>query len=579
MANVLFKRGTQSNLDTLRTNKAATDGTFYMTSDSHRLYVGISSGDAVPVNEGITVVNNIGQLPDVSTYEQKRQHTGQFYYIDGTDKDKNILCVFNGQKWVQINSNSNTYVSGVAYTVEVNDNVAAVKYTVTNSDGSAPSDSFSIAGGNGILVSKSDKKVTITGDTYELGGAVSDDGKTATVSLTSENTDNDTSVKLVSKNANLTMRKSAADTIELTVKDTVLDSVSSGNGTDADDTSTNKEGIYVTVSDSSGKSGTARINPRFRVGSDNSGYEYVKIVNGDVALPVYSKNEIDAKMRTLDAMRYRGTLGSGCTYTSLTAIQNQLELGDTFLIGAAGGYECVINNKTYKGKKGDMFIVNGDEIPNTGHIDPSTLTVDIIPSGDDAAQDTTYTVVPNANGFTIAGSTGANAGSVKYTGDNNITISVAADAGDSKQANVSITHKQYTTLTSTPGTGDVYGHTYNASTDLSIQSSTGTIEIPVVDTIIRDGAGHVKGVKVKKYRLTDTNGHMSQADTKVSGSHNDAKTVATVVQTIGFSTSKGGVSSANATFAVSSSSLQVSAQNSEDKTTTNISLDMVWGSF
>ena len=113
MSNVLFKRGLQSNLDTLRANKTASDGTFYLTSDSHRLYVGISSGDAVPVNEGITIVNNLGQLPEVSTYEQKRQHTGQFYYIDGIDKDKNILCVFNGQKWVQINPNTNTEITGV----------------------------------------------------------------------------------------------------------------------------------------------------------------------------------------------------------------------------------------------------------------------------------------------------------------------------------------------------------------------------------------------------------------------------------------------------------------------------------
>ena len=40
MANVLFKQGTQTALDKLRTDKGATNGTFYLTSDSRRLYIG-----------------------------------------------------------------------------------------------------------------------------------------------------------------------------------------------------------------------------------------------------------------------------------------------------------------------------------------------------------------------------------------------------------------------------------------------------------------------------------------------------------------------------------------------------------
>ena len=291
MANVLFKRGLQSNLDTLRANKTASDGTFYLTSDSHRLYVGISSGDAVPVNEGITIVNNLGQLPEVSTYEQKRQHTGQFYYIDGIDKDKNILCVFNGQKWVQINPNTNTEITGVEYQVSVADNTASISYVITQTGGTTSQDTFKIKGDNGIEVTNSGKEVTITGDTYELGVGYNSDTQEATVSLTSEKTDNDSSFKIKSKNGNLSMRKIAGasgdpDTLEFTVKDTILDTVKSGNGTSASDTSTNKEGLYVTVSDSSGNEGTAHINPSFQVGGEQAYYESVKIVNGTVALPV-----------------------------------------------------------------------------------------------------------------------------------------------------------------------------------------------------------------------------------------------------------------------------------------------------
>ena len=86
MANVLFKRGSQSALDAIRTAKTAVEGAFYLTEDSHRLYVGTVDKDAVPVNEGITTVTTIQDLPDPSgmTSQEKALMAGQFYYISGT---------------------------------------------------------------------------------------------------------------------------------------------------------------------------------------------------------------------------------------------------------------------------------------------------------------------------------------------------------------------------------------------------------------------------------------------------------------------------------------------------------------
>jgi hypothetical protein len=587
MANVLFKRGLQSNLDALRTSKTATDGTFYMTSDSHRLYVGIANGDAVPVNEGITIVNNLGQLPEVSTNEQKRQHTGQFYYVDGSDKDKNILCVFNGQKWVQINPNTNTAISNVKYDVTVTDNTASIKYTITEIDkvtgtgGASYDDTFTIKGANGLEVTSSGKDVTITGDTYELGVGYDSDTKEATISLTSENTDNDSSFKIKSKDGNLSMRKSANDTLELSVKDTILESVSAGNGANAEDTSTNKEGLYVTVKDSAGHEGTAQLNPIFQVGGEQAFYETAKIVNGTVTLPVYSKTEIDTKMKTLDAMRYRGTLGTGGSVTSLSTIVTQLELGDTFLIAGATYEYTNSKGTTYTGKKGDMFIINGTEIPNTGKIDPTTLTIDVVPSGDDAQTDTHYTVVPNATGFTIQGSTGQDAGIVTFAGDDNISVSAAADPAGSTTAKVTITHAHLdgTAKTANTAKGDTTAYNYTQSNDYVEQQQGSDLQIQVVESIIRDAAGHIKGVNVKKYKLTDTNGHMDQDGTKVVGTTNNAKTVATVTSTIGFATAKGQTTSANAVFAIASNSLQVNTTNSSDGKSTSVAVDMVWGSF
>ena len=567
MANVLFKRGLQTSLDQMRTGKNATDGIFYMTSDSHRLYIGISNGDAVPVNEGITIVSSLSQLPEVTTYDQKRIATGQFYYVDGANKDNNILCVFNGQKWVQINPNTNTEITGVEFTIGVVNNKATITHTITDTDGGTHADDFTITGANGVLVSNTGTDVTITGDKYELGASYNSDTKIATVSLTSANTDNDTKIKLTSKNNNLNMRMSDSETLELEVKDTVLESIDLGYGVSPDDTATNKEGFYVDVKDSAGNEKVDTLNPTFQVGGNAAYFESSKMINGKVVLPVYSTAEIDRKIRSLDAMTYKGTLGAGCTVTSLTPILSTLELGDTYLIGAAT-YEVTISSTTYKGKKGDMFICNGTEIPATGKIDSSTVTIDIVPSGDDVHQDTTYVVTPTPTGFTLTGSTGTDAGSVEVKGDSKyLSASAVASATDPKKAVITVSHNLIDSLKTT----DTSGYDYTAANDLITQAQGDVLQVQIVESITRDAAGHVKSVKVKKYNLKDTNGHMDSAS--YTATVNAEKTLATVTGKTIFSSEKGVTSQASAAFGIQSASMEVTA------TGATVNVDMVWGSF
>lgn len=86
MAQLRFLRGLEAQLP-----KTATDGYFYLTSDTHRLYVG--QGEAlVPVNEGVLTVANIEALPESA-------HAGDFYYATA----ENVLCVYNGSQFIQIN--------------------------------------------------------------------------------------------------------------------------------------------------------------------------------------------------------------------------------------------------------------------------------------------------------------------------------------------------------------------------------------------------------------------------------------------------------------------------------------------
>ena len=48
--NVIFKKGTQASYNNLTTK---TDGTFYWTTDSHRLYVGGANNEAFLLNQTV----------------------------------------------------------------------------------------------------------------------------------------------------------------------------------------------------------------------------------------------------------------------------------------------------------------------------------------------------------------------------------------------------------------------------------------------------------------------------------------------------------------------------------------------
>ena len=101
---ISFLHGTQDSLNTLIKNGGAVEGAFYLTKDTHRLYVGRKSDNnsivPVAVNEGVIVVDKLESLPETSTI-----NAGEFYYIS----DKNILCIYNGQEFVQINPDTDTY--------------------------------------------------------------------------------------------------------------------------------------------------------------------------------------------------------------------------------------------------------------------------------------------------------------------------------------------------------------------------------------------------------------------------------------------------------------------------------------
>ena len=201
-SNVLFKQGTQSALNSLITNGGASEGAFYLTNDTHRMYVGRTRTFdnkivPVPVNEGITTVADLDALNAVTD-----ANVGDFYFVtagnilavcykvetdDGTRK-----CRFSQ---LNINTDHNNRIDQAQFKLSVptgETNQANIEYIVTDDDNKEVSDNFTVIGGENVnvTVNTASKTITIAADdtTYELTVATtSTNGATVTLDASEGN--------------------------------------------------------------------------------------------------------------------------------------------------------------------------------------------------------------------------------------------------------------------------------------------------------------------------------------------------------------------------------------------------------
>ena len=175
--NVQFLQGTQSALNDFlpssSSNKRGTavEGAFYLTTDTHRLYVGrkVTTGTdqnkvfPEEVSTGIATVVDSGELADAQT--GGAAHDGDFYYIKST----NVLAVYkdNGNgtgQWIQINSP--TGISSYSHSIASNNHAVSSWENETNqvrihseigtAGGSQTSDFYIKAGDNVTLKPSAD---------------------------------------------------------------------------------------------------------------------------------------------------------------------------------------------------------------------------------------------------------------------------------------------------------------------------------------------------------------------------------------------------------------------------------------
>ena len=547
---VKFKLGTQASLNALKNWDV---GTFYLTSDSSRLYIG-QENELALLNKSIQFYDSLAALRGKSTVSTE----GDIAYC----VKENILAYYDGGHWNQINPDDDTILTALTHIVSsAGDNAVKITTEGTNSDATkkVTSADVTINGNKGVKVSTpNNKAITITGDTYTLDVQEhADTTNDIDLVLGSALLQGDSTVH-IKGGENVTITKTTeidkSNSIQIAAKDTKLTGIILGLNNDGE--------LQVGASDTAG---TPNLLKTQKLGYFIDGH-YYGIVSDETAkkvdLPVYSKKQVDDLFNKLDGMTYRGTIStsSGTTFTmdsSFNVLQGgtpaKIHIGDMFLV--QGGKLTYTTGK--QAETGDMLIATAkDKKSETkGVLDIRDVEWTYIPSGDDSKIDTTYTFNASGanNSMTITSSTsnGAAVGKIAFTKGDGIVIE-STDNGDGSstlptELSVNIKHDTYAT---------------KPTTDNKPLTNGGTFD--VIDSV------------------TYNNGHITEINTKTiqtleyrPGPDSASKDENTNSVTVKHGLSVGGslVYDDNAKMVLKSDTLKLTAKGD------TVTADLVWGSF
>lgn len=520
MANIAFKRGLHAALPA-----TAVDGCFYLTTDTNRLYVGQGTS-MVELNKSITEVAQVEDLPKSGVAD------GQFYYAT----KENVLCIYKDSKWVQINPDTDTNdtieVTGMTVTTSGAENAVEVKGTIsqkkTAKDGSVvtgPKDVSvtgpKVTGAAGATVTQAAGTITVTGDTYSKAEAA-------------QETEGQITLKSVLGQADIVVAKQGTNvTIATDGKISSKNTVIKATTAEEEKVTATAGGEYViSTSDTDNNTSTRRITPKIKLEDE----EGVIVFNQDVAtLPVYSKNAIDKKLNGLDAMTYKGTVGTGGTSTALPT--TGVKAGDTYLV--VGSQAVTGSGKN--GKAGDLFIATGTE--TNGVIPADGITWTYVPSGDDSQIDTTYTVNATDNLLTINDSHANVVGKIIYDDKKDI-IGTPEEEGKA----IRVAHKNVSRV------------------DPELVTAKGKVtSVTAVTSVTTSDTGHVTGVQKTEFNLQDLDTTYT-----LSGENSVTENKSTFKVAL---KDKANNDAGSATFEVESQNLTLSSK------TNGIGINLEWGTF
>ena len=273
-----------------------------------------------------------------------------------------------------------------------NANGASITNTIADSSGNVITETYDIIGSDYIQVevipATNDKgvdtiKLSLTGVNYQLSSSLSK--KTLNVNLKNANTDAGNFNIIAGSNVNIA--ESSAGNYTLSVDKAVNDinviNHATGTGFIASISGPGVEGA------SNSTTLSADIDPEIALEGKDGSY---KFKDGVLTLPVYSKQDIDNQLRTINAMVFRGgfQVKDGAIAYDNSDITEITE-GNTFIYTGA---EDTLWNGHYL-RPGDLIIASGEEV--NGAI-TGTINWTYVPSADDPV-----TEVEGANDNSTAG--------------------------------------------------------------------------------------------------------------------------------------------------------------------------------
>lgn len=625
--NLGFKVGPQTKIDTIIANgTGAVEGVFYLTYDTHKLYIGVASGSVTPVNEGVVTVASVADLPQVTT-ANKKALTGSFYYAT----KENILCIYNGTAWAQINTDTYLVESKFTTSDEDTEDLVKVNNLLKDSSGTHPvQDSFYVQGKNGIKVSaaaksgETDKKVIeVEGDTYKLSAKTTNatNSNDVTIHLESENTGNDSDIKFTAdkfeneETAAVKFDKTDDNNVVIKVRDTVNKTL---------DIKENEAGGFtITVIDSYSKPVYDSVDPTIKYGLN--GQETAHFLSGQAVLDILSKDDFNEAMRVLNAMTYRGTIGTdGSAGTKIEVLSGSTKIkkadgteypchvGDMFLISTSdtpyGSKKLSVNTLLIARNKNTDPDESGEDA--NGIIPASELDFDIVVATIDTDTQYIFQSRTYSNSDTSVGANGAGIQLYARTGAQGLdgafeigAVKSSGAEGDSSQVtgievsetteivgshngvkkSVVLKHGTTSRKDETLTADGNYGHP-----DSDSQGSS--VTIPVVVAVETNATGHVTKVKTRNYTIRDTNtvltsvGLATGAYTTGGGINAGGKSVGALTNTVTVTTGYNKPISKSDSFIFSSETLQISADSTLGESSgaaaqAGLSINMLWGSF
>lgn len=530
---LFFKYGTQAKYKALAAKDA---GTFYVTSDTHRLYLGSDL-----LSQAVLVVPNLNKLPDSAD-------AGQIAYVS----EGNILCIKKeGDGWTQLNPD--TYVESMTQVATSGENQATVTTSLAknHNNGEDPSASVVFKGSTGTGVNvTTDSTGAVVISNASL--AVQKDEASGGVKLGFAESSNNVTLK--GAGATKVDFSDSAITITSTDNDTKVTGASLTNAADPNAGFILSGEINLSAGEPIRYETT--LDPRIAIGGTASKTIVpFKLSDGKgvASLDVYTKGEVDAAIKTaekaMNAMTYKGKVSKT---NPLPTAENSVSIGDAYIVEEngfqIGGQGTAYPVGTLIIAKAASGVTENDKgfLPANGVVWDAVLTSDT---------DTTYTFGANtsAKQVLLNPSTGTSDGGLTFsTGTSPLTSTVSASGTNLSDITVSIEHNKKTAKDGTP---------------VSVEQTTGAdASLSYISNVTFDAYGHVD---------TITKGTAKIVDTKLSTLSFSAPNASGLM--LRAVDNKNGELNAGLTFKSTTLNISTSAEtNGKDAVVT---ADIVWGTF